>query len=404
VVNIDISKQVDLGPLGNWMFDVEGESPVQMGQGSGFIISEDGYILTNNHVISGADQVRVRLDDHRIFDAQVIGSDPRTDVALVKIESEVSLPWVELGSSEDTHVGDWVVAIGNPFGLDHTVTAGIVSAKGRVLGAGPYDDFIQTDASINPGNSGGPLFNLRGEVVGINTAVSSRGSGIGFAVPVDMVSEILDELKTEGGVSRGWMGVGLQDLTPALAERLGLNLEKGVLLSAVYPETPAHDAGLEVGDVLLSLDGEEIASSDALVRSVGKKRPGEQILLSIRRGERNKKIRVTLASRPDELSLRMAQLGLPQPEEEPARPRVGIAIRELDREHAPIKTGVMITRVDSDTPAAGRLQAGDVILRINEAPVDSVTDVQKALQSDEDLFLFVVYRNGGEELVTVPMR
>jgi serine protease Do len=199
VVNIDISKQLDLGAVGNWMLDIESGTPMQMGQGSGFIVSEDGYILTNNHVISGADQVQVRLDDHRVFEARVVGSDPRTDVALVKIESEDSLPWVELGSSETTRVGDWVVAIGNPFGLDHTVTAGIVSAKGRVLGAGPYDDFIQTDASINPGNSGGPLFNLQGQVVGINTAVSSRGSGIGFAVPVDMVSEILEELKTEAG-------------------------------------------------------------------------------------------------------------------------------------------------------------------------------------------------------------
>ena len=190
VVNVDISKHVELGPLGSWMLDSDGSQSLPVGQGSGFLISEDGYILTNNHVISGADQVDIRLSDERIFQAKVVGSDPRTDVALVKIESDELFPWVALGESAGARVGDWVVAIGNPFGLEHTVTAGIVSAKGRVLGAGPYDDFIQTDASINPGNSGGPLFNLAGEVVGINTAVSSRGSGIGFAVPVDIADRL----------------------------------------------------------------------------------------------------------------------------------------------------------------------------------------------------------------------
>jgi serine protease Do len=402
VVNIDISKQVDLGPLGNWMFDLEGESPVQMGQGSGFVISEDGYILTNHHVIAGADKVDIRLADHRVFEAEVIGTDPRTDVALVKIDSKESLPHVSLGSSHDARVGDWVVAIGNPFGLDHTVTAGIISAKGRILGAGPYDDFIQTDASINPGNSGGPLFNLQGEVVGINTAVSRRGSGIGFAVPIDMVKEILEDLKTTGLVSRGWMGVGLQDLNPSLAQKLGLTLQEGVLLSAVYPETPAHQAGLKVGDVLLTMDGKEILSSDALVRAVGKKRAGETITLAIRRGERDKRLTVTLASRPDEQALRRPAEQPPEPDAD--RGRIGIVIKELDSSQPGVEAGVLITRVESESPADGRLRPGDVILRINEEEIRTVTDVQRALDRDENLLLFVVHRSGGEELITVPLR
>lgn len=402
VVNIDISREVDLGPLGHFL-DPSGEGSMQMGQGSGFLISADGYILTNHHVISGADEVQVRLADQREFRAEVIGSDSRTDVALLKVSSDVAFPWVTLGSSENTRVGDWVVAIGNPFGLDHTVTAGIVSAKGRVLQAGPYDDFIQTDASINPGNSGGPLFNLEGEVVGINTAVSRLGSGIGFAVPVDMVREILDELKSDGKVSRGWMGVGLQDLNPQLAEKLGLVLNDGVLLSRVYPETPAYEAGLKVGDIVVKLDGQDIVNSDQLVRSIGKKRPGDEITLSILREDKKKKLKVTLASRPDERRLQGLPPELQTPESPEPPPRLGIAIRELSADEGKRLNGVYITRVEPDTPASGRLEVGDIILRINDTPIESANDVRTAI-ADDDLWVILVHRNGGEELITVSRR
>jgi serine protease Do len=403
VVNVDISKHVELGPLGSWMLDSDGSQSLPVGQGSGFLISEDGYILTNNHVISGADQVDIRLSDERIFQAKVVGSDPRTDVALVKIESDELFPWVALGESEAARVGDWVVAIGNPFGLEHTVTAGIVSAKGRVLGAGPYDDFIQTDASINPGNSGGPLFNLSGEVVGINTAVSSRGSGIGFAVPVDIVKEILDELKTEGVVRRGWMGVGLVDIDSAIAEKLELDVEEGVLLSAVYPSTPAYEAGLEVGDVLLKMDDEDISSSDSLVRAVGKRRPGEEITLSIRRGKRSKKISVTLASRPDEQVLRRSGATGTQPAPTPEPPRLGIGIRELEpRDHNDL-TGVGISRIEPGGRADGRLRTGDLILQIDGRDMRTVRDVQGAIRDGKEVLIFLVERDGQKTRVEIPL-
>ena len=238
VVNIDVEQKVEVptmsfqSPFGPFfgnphgMGQEEGDDGdsdgdhhyrTQEGAGSGFIISADGYILTNNHVVADADKVKVRLADERSFDARVIGTDERTDVAVVKIDAPVDLPFVKLGSSDALRVGDWVVAIGNPYGLAHTVTAGIVSAKGRAIGAGPYDDFIQTDASINPGNSGGPLFNLAGEVVGINSAIVKSANSIGFAIPADMVKPILEDLKSTGHVARGWMGMGLQELDPDMA-------------------------------------------------------------------------------------------------------------------------------------------------------------------------------------------
>ncbi len=280
----------------------EGSRPIRVGQGSGFVISSDGYILSNNHVVSGADKVTVTFQDGETRTAKLVGSDPRTDVALLKVKGN-NLPFVPLGISDDTRVGDWVLAIGNPFGLGHTVTAGIISAKGRALGAGPYDDFLQTDAAINPGNSGGPLFNLHGEVVGINTAVVPRANTIGFSIPIDMVTEMLAELKQSGTVARGWLGVGVRDLEPAVAAALELKTPSGALIGEVHANTPAATGGLKSNDVVLALDGQHIQNREALVRSIGRHNPGETVVLTLRRGSKTLKLDITLGERPAESAL-----------------------------------------------------------------------------------------------------
>ena len=279
-----------------------GISPRQAeSQGSGFLISADGYILTNHHVIENASSIVVRMADEREFEGRVIGSDPRIDVGLVKITSSERLPFVSLGESDSLRVGDWVVAIGNPFGLSHTVTQGIVSAKGRSIGAGPYDDFIQTDASINPGNSGGPLFDLSGRVIGINTAVSAVGQGIGFAVPSDMVLEVLEDLKTQGRVDRGWIGVALRDLSPSQMNSLGVpSAQTGVVLSEVYPRSPAAQAGARAGDVVVRIDGNPVLDSGELVRLIGSKRAGQDVRVRVLRNGQSRTLTITLAARPDE--------------------------------------------------------------------------------------------------------
>ena len=241
----------------------------QRSLGSGFIIDKEGFIVTNNHVIKGADKIKVILKNEREFDAEIKGRDPKTDLALIKIDPEKDLPVMEMGDSDALKVGEWVVAIGNPFGLGHTVTAGIVSAKGRVIGAGPYDDFLQTDASINPGNSGGPLLNMEGAVIGINTAIISGGQGIGFAIPTNLARGIIQQLKTEGEVTRGWLGVGIQDLDKELKEYYGLKKEvDGVLVVKVFPDDPAAKAGIETDDIILEVNGHKVDSSRELSRMI----------------------------------------------------------------------------------------------------------------------------------------
>ena len=246
-------------------------SPEQQGVGSGFVISSDGYILTNNHVVDEANQIKIKLADGKEYDAKVVGRDPKTDLALLKAEGVSSLQSLQLGDSDSLKVGSWVVAIGSPFGLEQTVTAGIVSAKGRVIGSGPYDNFIQTDASINPGNSGGPLLNTEGEVIGINTAIFSQSGGnvgIGFAIPVNMAKEVVPQLKDKGHVTRGWLGVGIQKMTPELAKSFGLKDEKGALVSQVVKDGPADKCGIETGDVIIEFDGKKVSDANELPRMV----------------------------------------------------------------------------------------------------------------------------------------
>jgi len=366
---------------------------VRQGAGSGFIISSDGYVLTNHHVVDGADKVTVTLADDRKFKARVIGTDPRTDVAVVKIDTDQDLPAVQLGDSDKLRVGDWVVAIGNPFGLEHTVTAGIVSAKGRAIGAGPYDDFIQTDASINPGNSGGPLFNLSGEVVGMNTAIVPQGQGIGFAVPVEMIDEVLDELKAGGKVTRGWIGVGLQPLDPVLSRQL--DADSGVVVSQVYPDNPASKAGLEPGDVITRVDDQDISQADEVIRAIGRKKPGETVKLDATRDGKERTFKVTLGERPDEDDVASRSFagqdeGKDDSKEhgakrdENATERYGIRVEDPRSLGDKEQDGAVVSAVSVDGPAHGRLKAGDRIKEINHQRIRGASEVGAALARSPD--------------------
>ncbi len=293
VVNIQVVKKVqnvgfafpgfqgspfgENSPFGRFF---EGNPPMdqkQEGVGSGFVISQEGFILTNNHVVEDAEQIKVKLANGKEYDAKVVGRDPKTDLALVKIDGVKDLHALPLGNSEDLKVGSWVVAVGSPFGLEQTVTQGIVSGKGRVIGSGPYDDFIQTDASINPGNSGGPLINMKGEVIGINTAINPSGQGIGFAIPIDMAKTIIPQLEQKGSVTRGWLGIGIQQMTPALEKSFGLKDKEGVLVADVFKGGPAEKAGIERGDVITQFDGKEVAESKDLSRIVAATPVGKMV-------------------------------------------------------------------------------------------------------------------------------
>jgi len=266
--------------------------------GSGFIISKDGYIVTNNHVIKGADQIKVILHDKTEYDATIIGTDPMTDLALIKIKAKKLTP-LTFGSSSETEVGSWVVAIGSPFGLEQTVTAGIVSAKGRIIGSGPYDDFIQTDASINPGNSGGPLLNLDGEVIGINTAIIRSGQGIGFAIPSDLATGVIDQLTEQKMVSRGWMGVAIQNVTEQLAEYYGIKETIGVYVAKVYEGDPADKAGIKTGDVIFMINDKKIDSSRDLTLTIARSSVGEKVNVTLMRDGKERMVKVKLGKRPD---------------------------------------------------------------------------------------------------------
>ena len=425
VVNLVVEQEVELPQMsGNPFFpffgdqgwpgaqsDEQGQSfRTQEGQGSGFLISEDGYILTNNHVVDDATKVKVRLADEREFEATVIGTDSRTDIALVRIDAGSKLPYVALGSSDALRVGDWVVAIGNPFGLSHTVTAGIVSAKGRVIGAGPYDDFIQTDASINPGNSGGPLFDTAGNVVGINTAIVGRASGIGFAVPIDMVKPVIDELKASGRVARGWMGVGLSELDADLARGLELDDgQDGVVIRQVYPGFPGAKAGLEPGDVVVALDDQVVEDSEGLIRAIGGHKPGDTVRLDVLRDGKRKEIKVELAERPDEAALARGTFLDEQGDDAATASsdggplaRVGIAVGDA-RRYGAQADGLVVTGVDSQGAANGKLQPGDVLVEVNGQKISSKADLGKALGKREDVAVFIVQRDRMQQLIAVPL-
>ncbi len=374
---------------------------LKQGQGSGFIIRADGLVLTNNHVIEGADTIRLKLDDGRSFTAKILGRDPLTDVALLKIESDVKgLPVAVLGDSDAQRVGDPVVAIGNPFGLASSVSAGIVSAKARRIGAGPYDDFLQTDAAINPGNSGGPLFNARGEVIGMNTAIIGGGTGIGFAVPSNLIKALLPQLEKSGAVTRGWLGVAIQGLTPELAKGLQVPVEKGALVSSVNDGSPAAKAGLRADDVIVAVDGEDVGSHEDLTRKIALKSPGSVTQLTVYRDARKVTLPVTLGTRPD-LEGRGVEPSAPQ--RESRHERWGMTVQD-----APNGEGAMVIAVNPGSPAerAG-LQAGMVIVEAGGKAVGGANDLERQLadaKSGNVVLLRVQVEGGGRMLraLTVP--
>lgn len=341
----------------------------QQGMGTGFIISSDGFILTNNHVVNGADEVMVKLSDGREIKAELKGTDDKLDVALLKISDKAALPFAELGDSDALEVGEWVMAIGNPFGLAHTVTAGIVSAKGRVIGSGPYDDYIQTDASINPGNSGGPLFNSSGKVIGINTAIIAGGQGIGFAIPINMAKSVAEQLKATGKVVRGYLGVNFDKLSPKLAKSLGLASDKGVIVTHVEKGSPADKAGLKIEDVIVQFDGKPVNAETDLPKVVAGTPVGKKVQIVVFRKAKRLVLSATVAQ-----GRSGGVVG------EPTTASIGISVRELTPELArqlglKDAKGVVVSEVKPGSSAdeVGMVR-GDLVLEFNGQSVDSLEE------------------------------
>lgn len=349
------------------------------GSGSGVIIDKKGFIVTNNHVVGDADMVEVRLSDKTKFQGKVIGKDPDTDLALVKIEAGRDLPFVTLGDSTKTKVGQWVIAVGNPFGLDRTVTVGVVSALGREnVNLSRYEDFIQTDASINPGNSGGPLFNIRGEVIGINTAIINFAQGIGFAIPSNMVQAVTAQLIAKGKVTRGWLGVGIQPLTPELAGKFGVKENEGVLVNEVFEGDPAHKAGIQPGDIILNVDGQPVDTPNTLARVIAGFIPGKKAGVEVMRDGKKKMLTIELVERKDEA----VTAAIPkQPES-----FLGLNVQDLTPEIAErfkIKDekGAIITKVEPGSAAESEgLKEGDLIKEVNREKVNSATDFKNLME------------------------
>jgi len=369
--------------------------------GSGFIVSEDGYILTNAHVVEKADEITVNLLDKEEFKAQVVGTDSKTDIALIKIAAAKKLPFVHLGDSEKLAIGEWVLAIGNPFGLGHTVTAGIVSAKGRIIGSGPYDDFIQTDASINPGNSGGPLFNLKGEVVGINTAIIQGGQGIGFATPIHLAKSVLGQLKEKGKVTRGWLGVYIQKLTPDMAESLNVPDRKGALVADVTKDGPAAKAGIRSGDVIVAFNGKAVSDEHELPQLVAGIPPGKKVDVKVVREGKAISIPVTIGEMEGEPGRRAGATDLTK--------GLGLTVQDISPEvarHLEIENrkGVLVSGVEPGSPAddAG-FQEGDIIRQINREAVANAAEFQKSMKKvkGEKTVLFLVERGDARLFLAV---
>ncbi len=368
-----------------------GRPPEGSALGSGFIIDASGYVVTNHHVVDGADEITVRLQDDTSLVATLVGSDERTDLALLKVESDEPLPASSWGDSDAARIGDWVMAIGNPFGLGGTVTAGIVSARGRDIRSGPYDDFIQTDAAINRGNSGGPLFNMDGEVIGVNSAIFSPSGGsvgIGFSIPSQMARNVINQLRDHGEVRRGWLGVRIQRVTPELAEGLRLDEDRGALVASVTPDGPAEAAGIEQGDVIIKFNDRIVPESSKLPRMVAETSIGSKVPVTVwRKGKE-----VTVYAELGALNEAVVAAAAPGPNEtEKATPdavaELGLELNELtaqlrqEFELPADMTGVMVTKVDGDSAAAAKgIKAGDVIVEVDQEAVETTADVAKQIE------------------------
>jgi serine protease Do len=356
--------------------------PDSPGSGSGVIIDKRGYIVTNNHVVGGADEVEVRLSDKRRFVGKVVGKDPGTDLAVVKIEDDKGLPVVNWGNSDRARVGQWVIAVGNPFGLDRTVTVGVISGMGREnVQLSRYENFIQTDASINPGNSGGPLFNIKGEVIGINTAIINFAQGIGFAIPSTMAQGIVEQLITSGKVVRGWLGVGIQAVTDDLASKFGVHETRGVLVNEVFEGDPAHNAGLQPGDIIVMVDGKDVDTPQTLSRLVAGFGPGSKVNLIVLRDGKEKKYTIELGQRKEEAVVASI----------PPRPEtvLGLTVQDLtddlaERFNLKEKTGALVSKVEPGSISDSQgIKEGDLIREVNREKVTSQEDFRKNIEKVE---------------------
>jgi len=381
------------------------------GAGSGFITSPDGYVVTNNHVVEHATEIGVVLQDGTQYQATIIGRDPKTDLALLKVDTDASLPYVELGDSDSARVGEWVVAVGNPFGLGGTVTAGILSARGRDINSGPYDDYLQVDAPINRGNSGGPLFNNRGQVIGVNSAIYSPtgGSvGIGFAIPSNLVRDVVAQLETNGKVTRGWLGVQIQPLTDDIAESLGLAETQGALVAGVEPGSPAELGGVKPGDVIVSMNGEKLDDFKDLSKLVAKAAAGSESTLQVKRQGETRELNIEIGNMPDDgVKVALADDGASDD-----GPKLGVYLAELTPEArqryriGKDTEGVLITGVQQGSPAAkAGIEAGQVIHMVGQeavaSPQDVVSRVKQAAVEKKPSVLLMVEQNGTQRFVAV---
>jgi serine protease Do len=422
IVSVRVSKTVPGHSMGGHPFeffggpfedyfggDGGGEEFIQEGAGSGVIVSADGYILTNNHVVEGATEITIFTLDEQEYPATIVGTDPRTDLAVIKVDAS-GLPAAKLGDSDAIQVGEWVLAIGNPFQLSHTVTAGIVSAKGRAnVGVADYEDFIQTDAAINPGNSGGALVNLNGEVIGINTAIATTTmsySGIGFAIPINMAESIMDELISEGRITRGWLGVYIQPINDDLQQQFNLPSRDGALISEVMADSPAEDAGMKRGDVIVELDGEKIKDTNHLRITTAERKVGSKVKVKVIRNGKDKMLTVKIAEMPED----SAQPGILQGgDKRHSELKLGFDIQDLNdsyRRSLGIDgsiAGVVVTDIKMSSNAfKGGLRKGDVISEVNSKEVNNLKGFYDILSgiSDGDSVLFLVYSAGHTRYVT----
>ena len=377
----------------------------QRSLGSGVVVSEDGYIVTNNHVVADAEEIVVTFSENERYEAKIIGRDPKTDLALIKIQVDKPIRAARLGDSDKLRVGDWVVAIGNPFGLGNTLTAGVVSAKGRVIGAGPYDNFIQTDASINPGNSGGPLFNLDGQVIGINSAIFTQSGvniGIGFAIPINMAKSVMSQLKEKGRVVRGWLGVVIQTVTPEIKEKFGLKTAEGALVGEVNNGGPAEKGGLRRGDVIITFDGKKVETMNSLPPMVAETPIGKDAEIVVIREGKEKTLRVKIGELPEEP--RVAATTMPEIEES-----LGLSVQELTPELAESlglegEKGVVVSSVRRGSPASeAGLQRGDLIQEIERESIEGMDDYTRIMRESgsKDQILMVVRHEGHTRYVVL---